>query len=596
MTDASDDRFLEATHIGMLHSEPGQDSAIEIDAAFVVHSLTAEPTADVNKSANSLTKYRRRKSDRRRGDRCEFDDAENALNDLGDSGLNLAVGPAAPEMAHETAELLRSRLLAASQMLLLALGLMFVGNVFWGTTPLPVIRGLVLVFLIGIFGLLKGNRSLTLSQLRSVELGLFGTAGLQLVGVAACRFQILAAAGQLTELAAAAHGFVAGWFAIIMLYGMFIPNRWRRAAVIVVPAALVPVSMLLLFRLVSPEMAVVVSWYQLATFKLMMFIGAVAAVFGTHTIRKLRVAVFEAKTIGQYRLKRRLGSGGMGEVFLAEHRLLKRPCAIKLIRMRRQSDRQEALLRFEREVRITAQLSHWNTVEVFDYGCTDDGTFYYVMEYLPGMSLDEIVRKYGPLPPERVVHFLSQTCQALREAHSIGFMHRDIKPANIFAAQRGGRFDVAKLLDFGLVKPLSGDWESLPMSGSDRRLTQFGTFTGSPLFMSPEQASAEHEPDARSDIYSLCAVAYYLLTGRPPFDKPSPLAVIIAHARDDVAAPSRYKSDIPHDLEQAILKGLAKAPQDRYQDAESFAGVLSTCECASQWTDARARDWWQQHQ
>ena len=182
-------------------------------------------------------------------------------------------------------------------------------------------------------------------------------------------------------------------------------------------------------------------------------IAAVASVCGTHLINTLRREVFEAKQLGQYRLVKLLGAGGMGEVYLAEHRMLKRPCAIKLIHPDRAGD-PRVLARFEREVRMTARLSHWNTVEIFDYGRTDDGTFFYVMEYLPGLSLEDLLERHGPLPAERVVHLLRQTCHGLREAHEVGLIHRDIKPGNIFAAQRGGLYDVVKLLDFGLVKPV----------------------------------------------------------------------------------------------------------------------------------------------
>src|SRR5256885_2896070 len=196
----------------------------------------------------------------------------------------------------------------------------------------------------------------------------------------------------------------------------------------------------------------------------------------------------------------------MGEVYFAEHQLLKRPCAIKLIRPSL-SQQARVLARFELEVRATARLSHWNTVEVYDYGRTDDGTFFYVMEYLPGLSLAELVERHGPLPPERVIYLLRQACQALREAHGMGLIHRDIKPANIFAAQRGGLHDVTKLLDFGLAKRKA---EAPAM-----QLSQHGSITGSPLYMSPEQASGQRA-DHRSDIYALGAVAYFLLTGYAP--------------------------------------------------------------------------------
>ena len=179
---------------------------------------------------------------------------------------------------------------------------------------------------------------------------------------------------------------------------------------------------------------------------------AVGSTFGARTMSRLRRQVAEARQLGQYRLRRRLGAGGMGEVYLAEHQLLKRPCAVKLIRTDDATDPQ-ALARFEDEVRLTATLSHPNTVEIYDYGRAEDGTYYYVMEYLPGLSLAELVERYGPLPPARVVYLLRQVCGALREAHAAGLIHRDIKPSNIIAARRGGIDDVAKLLDFGLVRP-----------------------------------------------------------------------------------------------------------------------------------------------
>ena len=189
---------------------------------------------------------------------------------------------------------------------------------------------------------------------------------------------------------------------------------------------------------------------------LMLGLAVVTSVYGTHMVGSLRREAFEARRLGQYRLLRLIGSGGMGDVYLAEHQLMKRPCAIKVIRPSKADDPQ-ALARFEREVHATAQLSHWNSVEIFDYGRAEDGTFYYVMEYLPGLSLAQLVERYGPLPPARVVYLLAQVCDALAEAHAAGLIHRDIKPGNIFAAVRGGQYDVAKLLDFGLAKPMAAD-------------------------------------------------------------------------------------------------------------------------------------------
>jgi serine/threonine-protein kinase len=243
-----------------------------------------------------------------------------------------------------------------------------------------------------------------------------------------------------------------------------------------------------------------------------------------------------------------------------------------------------ALARFEREVRMTAGLWHWNIVEIFDYGRTEDGTFYYVMEYLPGLTLEELVERHGPLPAERVVHFFRQTCQGLREAHAIGLIHRDIKPANIFAAQRGRQCDVVKLLDFGLVKPLA--------EAPSTRLTLEDGISGTPLFMSPEQARGSEDLDARSDIYSLGAVAYTLLCGRPPFEGKNPFDVLVAHARDNVTPPSQLRPDVPADLERVILRCLEKRPEDRFQDADSLEEALAQCACADQWTQAHAAQWW----
>ena len=249
---------------------------------------------------------------------------------------------------------------------------------------------------------------------------------------------------------------------LILTYGLYVPKSWRRAALVVGPLALLPFATLLVLFLRDPEAMgwLGKGWKSRTTARLALFsfdamlllIVAAGSAFGARTISLLRRQVAEARQLGQYRLRRRIGSGGMGEVYLAEHQLLKRPCALKLIRPGAVAD-PNALERFEREVQITATLSHPNTVEVFDYGRTEDGTYYYVMEYLPGLSLAELVERHGPLPPARAVYLLRQVCLALREAHAAGLIHRDIKPSNIFAARRGGMDDVAKLLDFGLVRP-----------------------------------------------------------------------------------------------------------------------------------------------
>ena len=380
---------------------------------------------------------------------------------------------------------------------------------------------------------------------------------------------------------------------LILTYGLYVPKSWRRAALVVGPLALLPFVTLEVLALRHPEAMVWLGfgWRQsetprvlLYTFDAMMLlILAAGSAYGARTIFMLRRQVAEARQLGQYHLRSKIGCGGMGEVYLAEHQLLKRPCAIKLIRAENGAD-PKALERFEREVRLTATLSHPNTVEIFDYGRTEDGTYYYVMEYLPGLNLKDLVKRHGPLPPGRVVYLLRQVCRALREAHAAGLIHRDVKPSNIFAARRGGMDDVAKLLDFGLVRP-SGRPLTADLSGE-------GLILGTPLFMSPEQARGGRELDKRSDIYSLGAVAYYLLTGRPPFDESEGIEAMIAHARDPVIPPSQLRPGIPEDLEEVVLRCLAKDPSSRFPDAESLNQALGECSCASEWDLSRAARWW----
>nr|WP_303652828.1 serine/threonine-protein kinase [Paludisphaera mucosa] len=311
------------------------------------------------------------------------------------------------------------------------------------------------------------------------------------------------------------------------------------------------------------------------------------SVFGVSTINGYRREVVRQRELNQYRLGRKLGAGGMGEVYLAEHRLLKRPCAMKLIAPKLTGS-ETSRARFELEVRATARLSHWNTVEVYDYGRTEDGEFYYVMEYLPGLSLQEVVDRHGPMPAGRVIYLLRQVCEALREAHLAGLIHRDLKPPNVFAALRGARYDVAKVLDFGLVKSV-GD-ESSP------HLTLEGIVTGSPLYMAPEMILKNRVPDGRVDVYSLGAVAYFLLTGRPPFLGPDAISVMMAHANDLVELMTEHNPDVPFDLEAVVLRCLEKDPGDRYASASDLSRALGGCRDADGWSADRAEAWWMEHE
>jgi eukaryotic-like serine/threonine-protein kinase len=452
---------------------------------------------------------------------------------------------------------------------------------------------IVLAALGGIVSLLSLPRPLSPSLLKILELG---TIGMVAAVFAFSQYQTMldfSLRHELVRVQFVMKNRVLVTAILILSYGIYVPKNWRHAALVVGPLAILPFATLLTLYLRHPG---AMGWLmrtesELGTTPLTLFVFdamlllilAAGSAFGAHTISRLRWQVAEARQLGQYRLRRRLGAGGMGEVYLAEHQLLKRPCAIKLIRPDSVAD-PKALARFEREVQITATLSHPNTIEVFDYGRTEDGTYYYVMEYLPGLSLAELVERHGPLPPGRAVYLLRQVCLALREAHAAGLIHRDVKPSNVLASRRGGMDDVAKLLDFGLVRPSAAD-RATHLSGE-------GQILGTPLFMSPEQARGGLELDERSDIYALGAVAYYLLTGRPPFDEEDGIGAMIAHARDPVVPPSQVRADIPEDLERVVMRCLAKEPADRFPDAESLERALGECTCAGEWDQQRAARWW----
>ena len=375
------------------------------------------------------------------------------------------------------------------------------------------------------------------------------------------------------------------WLLMIFTYALFIPNTWQRAAVVIGTMAAAPLIATIGIALIDPDSKslLLADSQVLIETALVVVLAAVIGVLGVRTINRLRDEAVRFRRLGQYKLKRLIGSGGMGEVYLAEHLLMKRPCAIKVIRPEKAGD-PNVLARFEREVQATAKLSHWNSVDIFDYGRTDDGTFYYVMEFLPGLNLSELVRNYGPMPPSRALFLIRQICDALQEAHAQGLVHRDIKPANIFAAMRGGRCDVAKLLDFGLAKPL--------IRGDSAQLTQSGAITGSPTFMSPEQATGDRTADARSDIYAAGVVLYFLLTGRPPFVDENPMKVLIAHTHEQPMPPSYHNPEVPDDLVQVVMRCLQKNPADRYQTALELAAALEDCNDFGRWTQDNARDWW----
>jgi eukaryotic-like serine/threonine-protein kinase len=488
-----------------------------------------------------------------------------------------------PHFSDETAALLRRRLSAAALVIAVILAAAFIGNLVKGTTTLWWLRGLILLALVGLVIILRSRLSFSLFQLRVLELVVFGTVVVQFSLMLTTRMAEFAGQNDPTSVTAVRHQFLTAWCLLIFVYGIFMPNTWRRGAAIMVPIAIVPYIVVAVQRRLYPDLASFLDMDKAGTIVPSALVTAFVATYAAHVINTARREAFKARRFGQYRLLERLGGGGMGEVFKAEHVLLKRPCALKLIKAASEADA-TAISQFEKEVKTTAKLTHWNTVEIYDYGRTDDGMFYYVMELLLGMSLADLVEKQGPLPPERVAYLLAQVCGALQEAHSVGLIHRDIKPANIFAAQRGGVYDVAKLLDFGLVKERIAE--------SAGRKTSYGSFSGTPLFMSPEQASAYEDVDERSDIYSLGAVAYYLLTGQPPFIGTNVLELLNAHRHKEVTPPSQLNPTIPLDLEQSILKCMAKNPVNRFQDAASLMLAFSKSSVAGKWGPEQAAEWW----
>lgn len=303
--------------------------------------------------------------------------------------------------------------------------------------------------------------------------------------------------------------------------------------------------------------------------------------------RQMKAAVDRVeRKLGQYHLQEKLGAGGNGAVYRARHALLRRPTAVKL--MNPEFARSAAARdRFEHEVQITSSLSHPNTVAIYDYGQTPDGTLYYVMELLNGRTLEQLVRSAGPLSAARTIHILQQIAGSLAEAHGMGLIHRDIKPSNVILCERGGLFDVVKVMDFGLVKEIAQ---------TDGNLTHANVLIGTPLFMAPEIISQPGAASPQSDLYALGAVGYFLVTGRNVFEGSGAVEICAKHLSDEPVPPSQRSGlEVPSDLEALILDCLAKDPAQRPVDAAEVASRLAACEDAQGWTQADARTWWQTH-
>ena len=517
----------------------------------------------------------------------EHHDSFNASDDfvLVQSSVT-RLGPGPRELAHETRRLLQNRLRAAMAVLLFGFALFMVRG-FFVQFPLD-IRVLHLSMMLY---LLVGVIALTAIEIQLVALRFLEVLSFLLVDVyllATLWIQLHSAQVQDDPVTAVNAVKVTMLFTLILLtlYCMLIPNRWQKAAGMALIFVLALPGLLVFLRLFSPLIrdwdAPIATLGNIAENELILLTAAIAAVFGTHVINRLRGEVFEARQLGQYRLGAKIGSGGMGEVYLAEHQLMRRPCAIKVIRPERASD-QKNVERFSLEVQAAARLSHWNTVEVYDYGKSEDGVFFFVMELLNGLSFQELVDYCGPVPPGRVVYLSLQICEALEEAELVELVHRDIKPSNLFTIIRGGRHDVAKLTDFGLVQ---SSHAGRAADKNERR-----TISGSPLYMSPEQAQGEL-PDHRSDLYSFGAVLYFMLGGRPPFRGRNVIEVMKAHAQDVAESLCDLRPDLPVELCDIVMKCLEKSPEARFQNAKQLKHALENVKLDRPWGQSEAAQWW----
>jgi eukaryotic-like serine/threonine-protein kinase len=511
------------------------------------------------------------------------------------TGSQQAVTAAVPDetniasIVDETRTLRRHRLAATAFLLTIAYAVLVAWHLAYmpGHEPMgwALIASRFFLAMI-VAGLLLSPIAMSALQVRLMEFLLFG--GLTIIVVVSqyvVNLSMLGRGDTIGMVAFMKNGVIQ-MVVLMLLYGTFIPNTPRTVAWAVLPMALAPLFSIALLT-EHPEAAQLSEVFRTAEYTgsnaLFLLMGAGMAVCGSILLNGLRNELHQARKFGQYQLVRKLGEGGMGVVYLAEHRMLKRPCALKLIKAEAGSD-PITLARFEREVQSAARLSHPNTIEIYDYGHTGDGTFYYVMEYLRGLSLSEMVRRDGPLLAGRVIYIFRQVCAGLAEAHRLGLVHRDLKPGNLLIAVRGGEADVAKVLDFGLVK-LTRDPQARELSGEM-------TVSGTPTYMAPEQATGDRSLDARADIYALGAMMYYAMTGQPPFTGETPFIIMIAHARDPVIPPSRVRPGIPADLEQVVLRCLSKHPGDRYPSVRALGDALEACAAASEWGPNRADAWW----
>ena len=467
---------------------------------------------------------------------------------------------------------------------------------------MPIIQ-IPLLLAVGCMALLLfSKKQLSLTPLRALELFLFGSAAAYMGLQDFAFIDQSAALGDSGMVLSGLLRTVSHYVLLVIVYGMFIPNTWQRAAWVISPLAAAPVAATFLLWGRYPEIAETMALTHSGEFVeagVLMIFGAAVAIGGTQIVGHYQRGQVKTAEMGFYRLRERIGVGGMGEVWLAEHDKLVRPAVIKLIRPERLKEggkeAQRTVRRFEREAQATAELRSPHTVEIYDFGVTYDQTFYYVMEYLNGIDLATLVKKHGPVPAQRTIYLLRQACESLGEAHDHHLIHRDVKPANIFVCHMGLSYDFIKVLDFGLVKTQTNGASSPPGDMSSE-LTMEGMTTGTPAFMAPELAVGQDNVDVRSDIYALGCVGYWLLTGELVFQRENPIAMIVDHVNTVPVPPSqRTENDVPEELDRIILKCLEKDSAQRFQTAMELADALSACYRPRDWSRDHAESWWKLH-
>ena len=499
-------------------------------------------------------------------------------------------------MSAETKCLLCGRLKAAGMVITTGTALYLVRALLIGDTSLLTFHGFVLVVLAALTGYLCSGISSSFENARWIGVLIFGLPALLLAGKYYTSLLEAAQAENELKMMLVMSSAIFGLFVLMVVYGLFIPNDWGQASLLVIPLALIPIPIEILLRYRHPEveqtLQKVAIFEHISILVVMLLIGVLVAIYGAHTINSARNELFEAKQLGHYRLTEKIGTGGMGEVWRAEHDLLARPAAIKLIRsevLGKTNGSSVALRRFEREARATALLHSPHTIGIYDFGTTPENTFYYVMEFLEGLDLETLIERFGPISPGRTIYLLKQVCKSLAEAHHTGLIHRDVKPANIYTTRQGLEYDFIKVLDFGLVK-------GGKTNGDDTLLTLAGTATGTPAFMAPELAMGKENVDGRVDIYSLGCVAYWLLTGQLVFENSNPVAMAVDHVSKSPTPPSQWTEiEVPEALERVILSCLEKDPNARPSSALDLYERLEACNLDSAWNQQHAKDWWQLH-